>query len=378
VGKLSGLKTPALILDQGVLARNCAAMATRMQRHSVRLRPHVKTAKAARVAEIATAGQFGGITVSTLAEARYFAAQGYRDITYAVGMVPAKLDEAAALQRRGVRLGLITDNLEAAEGLAARSEELGCGFPILIEVDSGGERAGVAPDSEELIALGRLVEAAPALTLEGVLTHAGQSYHCRSIAEVEAVAEAERDGITTAASRLRAVGLPCPVVSAGSTPTAVHARSLEGVTEMRPGVYVFFDLDQVGIGACGLADIALSVLARVIGHNRRAGRILIDAGALALSKDVSAGEFMPQAGYGLICPLDSNEPIKGLRVADVHQEHGLIASSVGEPPYERFPPGSLLRILPNHACITAAAHNAYQVVDGGTEVVDRWERVNGW
>lgn len=349
-----------------------------MKRHGVRLRPHVKTAKAARVAEIATAGQFGGITVSTLAEARYFAAQGYRDITYAVGMVPAKLDEAAALQRDGVRLSLITDNLDAAAGLAARAKELGVSVPILIEVDTGGARAGVAPDSDELIALGRTIDAASALSLEGVLTHAGQSYHCQGVAEIEAVAEAERAGITAAAARLRDAGLPCPVVSAGSTPTAVHARVLDGVTEMRPGVYVFFDLDQVGIGTCGVADIALSVLARVIGHNRRAGRILIDAGALALSKDVSAGEFMPQAGYGLICPLDSNEPVEGLRVADVHQEHGLIAAAEGEPPYERFPPGSLLRILPNHACITAAAHNAYQVVDGGTAVVDRWDRVNGW
>ena len=376
--RLSDLRTPALILDRGVVARNCAAMAARMQRHGVRLRPHIKTAKAARVAELATAGQFGGITVSTLAEARHFAARGYRDITYAVGMVPAKLDEAAALRREGVRLGLVTDNLEAAEGLAARAEDLGVDFPVLIEVDTGGARAGVAPESEELIALGRLVEAAPALDLEGVLTHAGQSYHCRGVAEIEAVAEAERAGIAAAAARLRAAGLPCPVVSAGSTPTAVHARALDGVTEMRPGVYVFYDLDQVGIGTCGVDDIALSVRARVIGHNRRTGRILIDAGALALSKDVSAGEFMPQAGYGLICPLDSNEPIEGLRVADVHQEHGLIAAGQGEPPYERFPPGSLLRVLPNHACITAAAHDAYQVVDDGTEVVDRWERVNGW
>ena len=378
MNSLNDLRTPALILDRSVLARNCAAMAARMKRHGVRLRPHVKTAKAARVAEIATAGQFGGITVSTLAEARYFAAQGYRDITYAVGMVPAKLDEAAALQRDGVRLSLITDNLDAAAGLAARAKELGVSVPILIEVDTGGARAGVAPDSDELIALGRTIDAASALSLEGVLTHAGQSYHCQGVAEIEAVAEAERAGITAAAARLRDAGLPCPVVSAGSTPTAVHARVLDGVTEMRPGVYVFFDLDQVGIGTCGVADIALSVLARVIGHNRRAGRILIDAGALALSKDVSAGEFMPQAGYGLICPLDSNEPVEGLRVADVHQEHGLIAAAEGEPPYERFPPGSLLRILPNHACITAAAHNAYQVVDGGTAVVDRWDRVNGW
>jgi D-serine deaminase-like pyridoxal phosphate-dependent protein len=167
-------------------------------------------------------------------------------------------------------------------------------------------------------------------------------------------------------------------VSAGSTPTAVHAGSLEGVTELRPGVYVFFDLDQVGIGACAIEDIAVSVLASVIGHNRRAGRVLIDAGALALSKDVSAGEFMSHVGYGLVCPAGSTVPMDGLYVAEVHQEHGLIAAAEGAPPYDVLPIGSKVRVLPNHACITAAAHPAYHVVEGGPEVIARWERANGW
>ena len=376
--QLADIRTPALILDKGVLARNCAAMAERMAGHGVRLRPHLKTAKSAAVAALATRGQFGGITVSTLAEARYFAGHGIRDITYAVGIVPAKLDEVAALQRDGVRMTVITDNPAAARGAAERAAALGAELRLLIEVDTGGLRGGVAPESDELIALGRLVDGAPRLSLEGVLTHAGQSYHCRSVDEVRAVAEDERRGIATAAARLREAGVPCDVVSAGSTPTAVHAASLEGVTEMRPGVFVFFDLDQVGIGACAMDDIALSVLATVIGHNRRAGRILIDAGALALSKDVSAGEFMPQAGYGLVCPLDGGAPIDGLHVADVHQEHGLIAAAAGDPPYEALPPGTRVRILPNHACITAAAHQAYHVVEGGTEVIDVWDRINGW
>ncbi len=376
--RLSDLRTPALVLDKRVLARNCAAMAARMAGHGVRLRPHLKTAKSAAVAELATRGQFGGITVSTLAEARYFAGQGIRDITYAVGIVPAKLDEVAALQRDGVRMTVIADNPAAVEAAAERADALDADFRLLIEVDTGGLRGGVAPESDELIALGRMIGGAPRLTLQGVLTHAGQSYHCRGVEQVRAVAEDERRGIARAAARLRDAGLPCETVSAGSTPTAVHAASLEGVTEMRPGVYVFFDLDQVGIGACAMEDIALSVLATVIGHNRRAGRILIDAGALALSKDVSAGEFMPQAGYGLVCPLEGGAPLDGLHVADVHQEHGLIAGAGGDPPYDALPVGTRLRILPNHACITAAAHGAYHVVEGGTDVIDVWDRINGW
>jgi D-serine deaminase-like pyridoxal phosphate-dependent protein len=376
--QLAELDTPALLLDRAVLARNCAAMAARAAAYGLRLRPHLKTAKSAEVARLATAGQFGGVTVSTLAEARYFAARGFRDITYAVGIAPGKLDGVAALQRDGARLTVIADSAGAVAGASERAAALDARFRLLIEIDTGGLRGGVAPDSDELIALGRAIAAAPGLELEGVLTHAGQSYNCQGAEQIRAVAEAERAGVVEAADRLRAAGLPCPVVSAGSTPTAIHAESLEGVTELRPGVYMFFDLDQVGIGSCRLEDIALTVLASVIGHNRRAARILIDAGALALSKDVSAGAFMSDVGYGLVCPAGASAPMDGLYVAEVHQEHGLIAAAGGAPPYEALPVGTKVRILPNHACITAAAHSAYHVVEAGGEVVDRWERVNGW
>ena len=185
-------------------------------------------------------------------------------------------------------------------------------------------------------------------------------------------------GVVLASERLRAVGLPCEIVSAGSTPTAICAKSFEGITEMRPGVYSFFDLDQMALGVCEMEDIALSVAATVIGHNHAAQRILIDAGGLALSKDLSAGEFLEHAGYGLVCPLETTQPINGLYVESVHQEHGLIASALGEPPYDALPVGARVRILPNHACMTAAAYTSYHVVDGGQDVVDTWDRINGW
>ena len=377
---LAELTTPALILDRSVLVRNCERMAERMQAHRVKLRPHLKTAKSARIASIATHGQFGGITVSTLAEARYFAERGYRDILYGVGIAPNKLDEVAALQREGVQVTLVTDSREAALAAAERAASLESEFHFLVEVDTGGRRGGVGPESEELIALGQFLTAAPRLHMEGVMTHAGQSYHCRGAVEVAQVAEAERAGVTLAASRLRWAGLRCPVVSAGSTPTAVHATSLLGITEMRPGVYMFGDLDQVGIGSCDMEDIAVSVLATVIGHNQRAGRILVDAGALALSKDLSASEHLEHVGYGMVCPGESTRPAAGVCVSDVHQEHGVIATTNGsEPPYERFPIGGRVRILPNHACITAAGYSNYHVIDGpANDVVDVWDRVSGW
>jgi D-serine deaminase-like pyridoxal phosphate-dependent protein len=376
--QISDVPTPALILDRRLLTRNCAAMAERMRHHNVRLRPHLKTAKSAEIAALATSGQFGGITVSTLAEARYFVEQGYRDITYAVGIVPSKLDEVAELQKLGAQITLLTDNLDVVPTASDRAAASNTVFRMLIEIDTGGGRAGLPADSSELLDLGRAIDAAPGLSLEGVLTHAGHSYHCKRADEVRQVAEAERLGITLAARRLRELGLPCREISAGSTPTAVLAERLDGVTEMRPGAYVFFDLDQVGIGVCTLEDIAVTVLATVIGHNRRTKRVLIDAGALALSKDLSATEFMSDVGYGLVCPIDSTLPYPGLYVAETYQEHGLIAANVGEPPYDSLPLGTKVRILPNHACITAAAHSTYFVIEGGTEVIDRWGRVNGW
>ena len=373
---LDALETPALLLDRAVLERNCSRMSIRMREAGVSLRPHLKTAKSRDVARLATQGHSGAVTVSTLAEARHFLDGGFTDILYAVGMVPAKAPAAAALQRAGARLTLILDNAAAAQALGQAAAELGAHFPILIEIDSGGGRAGVLPDSSEVLEVAAAIEAQKSLELAGVMTHAGHSYHCRGAAEIAQVAEAERRALVQAAERLRQNGHACAVVSAGSTPTAVHAARFDGLTEMRPGVYVFNDLDQVGIGSCGPEDLALSVLASVIGHNRRTQRILIDAGALALSKDVSAQEFFQNIGYGRICDL-SGRPLPGLYVESVHQEHGLVASSEGEPPYDAFPVGSKLRILPNHACITAAAYTHYEVLRDH-QPIERWERVNGW
>lgn len=375
---LADIDTPSLILDRGILERNCKAMLDRMRAHGVKLRPHLKTSKAAEVAQRATSEDFRGICVSTLAEARYFAQHDYRDITYAVGMVPSKLPEALALKGQGVVLTLLIDSMAAAQGLAERLSDEKAELSILIEIDTGGGRAGIEPESAEILAIAQFLENADRMRLAGVLTHAGHSYGCRNIDAIKAVAEEERSGVVRAAERLRDAGFSCPVVSAGSTPTAVHADSLEGLTEMRPGVYVFGDLDQVGIGSCAMEDIALSVLASVTGHNRRTGRILIDAGGLALSKDVSAGSSFGKVGYGLVCPMESSTPLSDLYVAGVHQEHGLIAAREGEPPYDAFPIGSRVRVLPNHACMTAAAYSRYQVIDGGTDVVDQWDRVNGW
>ena len=374
--QLTHLPTPCLLLDRAVLEANITAMQIRMAEHGIALRPHLKTAKSARIAECFDPKVARGITVSTLAEAAYFFEHGFNDILYAVGIAEFRLRRVAELIRRGANLSIITDNETAARAVAEAAIEANVTYNVLIEIDSGDGRAGVLPDGRELLEIAKLLHGSPGVELAGVMTHAGHSYNCQSIEEIEAVAEEERQAITEAANRLRDQNMPCPVVSAGSTPTAVHAQRLEGITEMRPGVFVFNDLKQLSIGSCTRKQLALSVLGSVIGHNRHRGHLILDTGALALSKDISAGDAMPSVGYGEVCDAETLEPIENLSVASVSQEHGIVPAS--DRIFDRLPIGSKIRILPNHACITAAAYDRYHVVEKDGTISEEWDRINGW
>jgi D-serine deaminase-like pyridoxal phosphate-dependent protein len=363
-----------LLLDRPRLERNAARMREKVRQLGVTLRPHVKTSKSIDVLRVLAGGADVPITVSTLAEARYFFAHGVTDILYAVGIAPVKLPEVADLIRAGCKLRIILDTLEAAASMRSFVEAEGVQVEVLIEIDSDGHRAGVAPHDPLLIEIGRALGP----SLAGVMTHAGASYDCRTGDEFEAMAEQERSLTVQAAERLRAASLNCPIVSVGSTPTLHYARSLEGVTEARAGVYAFGDLVQAELGTCAMDDIAIAVLASVIGHNRQHRRVLIDAGFLALSRDRGTADFPVDWGYGAVCDPDTDEVLADVTVSSTNQEHGIVTSRSGEIDFDRFPVGSRVKILPNHACATAAAHDRYFVTDGSDRIVDVWERVNGW
>lgn len=376
--KLTELETPALILDRPRLERNIARMREHLSRLGVGLRPHVKTAKSIDVVRPVLAGQPGGITVSTLKEAEYFLAHGVKDILYAVGIAPGKLAHVAALRIEGANITVLLDNVAAAQAVAAQGRARGMDIPALIEIDSDGHRSGVRPGAAALIEIGRVLDTERGATLRGVMTHAGDSYNCKTAEEIRAMAERERAAVVDCAGALKRAGLPCPVVSAGSTPTATFAENLAGVTEVRAGVYMFFDLVMAGLSVCALDDIALSVLATVIGHQPEKNWIITDAGWMALSRDRGTAKQKVDQGYGVVCDVDGR-PVADLIVADANQEHGIIADRHGGAlDLEHFPVGSQLRILPNHACATAAAHGAYHVVDGGAEIAAVWERFSGW
>jgi D-serine deaminase-like pyridoxal phosphate-dependent protein len=374
---LAGLPTPCLLLDRERMQANIDRMAARARELGVRLRPHVKTCKSAEIARRLTGGHDAGITVSTLREAEYFADAGFRDILYAVSVVPQRMARVLALKDRGIDLQLLLDAPQTAREVAAIAAAAGRTVDAWIEIDVDGHRAGLEPDDPALIGLGRLLQDTPGIRLAGVLTHAGGAYDCRTADELERHAEQERRRCVRAARNLETAGVACPAVSVGSTPTALAARSLDGVSELRAGVYVFFDLFQAGLGVCSVDDIALSVLTTVISHKRAPRRLLVDAGGLALSKDRGTAGQARDCGYGLVARAADGRPVAGLRVGEVNQEHGLIDLPEGCD-FSDFPVGSRLRILPNHACMTAAAHDAYHVLDGRGNPVDRWPRCNGW
>ena len=378
-GSIERLTTPALLLDESRMARNIARLRGRLAELGVNLRPHLKTPKSIEVARRVMDGPGGPATVSTLLEAEQFAAGGVRDILYAVGIAPSKLERVTALRRRGIELSVVVDSLDAAHAVAKHSRSTGDAIPTLIEIDSDGHRAGVrCDDAGHLVAIGRVLHEGGA-QLRGVMTHAGESYACSSIEEIGAMAERERAAAVGCAAVLREAGLPAPVVSVGSTPTAHFARDLSGVTEVRAGVFVFFDLVMAGLNVCTVDDIALSVLATVIGHQPDKGWILVDAGWMAMSRDRGTASQALDQGYGVVCGVDG-VPYPDLIMIQANQEQGILAMRSGSAaPLPPLPIGSLVRILPNHACPTAAQHDHYAVIRAGSRAVAaQWPRFRGW
>lgn len=376
--EIGSLSTPCLLLDRARLTRNVARMRAQAANLGVSARPHLKTTKSLDAASFVLGSPPGPATVSTLKEAEIFGAAGITDLLYAVCISPQKLPRVTALRRQGVDLKIILDSVEAAEAVCAHARQSGDVLPTLIEIDVDDHRSGVRwSNRDTLIRIGRLLTQ-NGVALQGVMCHSGESYNLHDPDALAASADLERVRILEAAAALRGAGLPCPVVSVGSTPTALNARSYEGVTEVRAGVYMFFDLVQAGIGVCGVADIAVSVLATVIGHQRDKNWIITDAGWMALSADRgTAGQAVDQY-YGLVCDADG-QPYRDLVVLKTNQEHGILAARPGSGaniPDLRI--GDRIRILPNHACATAAQHDQYHVIEPDHYVSAVWPRFRGW
>lgn len=370
------LHTPALLLDLDIVKRNIARMQERANTFGVALRPHIKTHKCLEIAQLQRDAGARGITVSTFYEAEQFAAAGYDDITWAFPIPPVYAKRAAELAEK-ITLRLLIDSTEAYEHLETVARAVGHALHVWLKVDCGYHRAGVDPQSEYAARLCRSLAESTALTFDGILTHAGHSYLAPSSDGIRAVAEQERSVMVEFAEKMRARGVPVPAISIGSTPTMWQAERLDGITEIRPGNYVFNDYHQAAIGSCDVSDCALTVLSSVVSHQPGASHFIIDAGALALSKDPGPTHLKNTMDMGIIFEdyerkrLSSHIHLKGLS-----QEHGKVVADSPNLIEGKFRVGEKIRILEHHSCLTAAHFDYYNVVQGDN-VVGQWKILRG-
>ncbi|MEO3822676.1 alanine racemase [Actinomadura sp. B10D3] len=356
---LQDLATPALLVDRTRMEDNLAGMADAIGAAGVALRPHFKTSKCVAVARRQLAHGASGFTCATPAEVALLQDEGVEDVLWAHQPVgPAKVAFAVeALARGGLTVAL--DSVEAAGPLSEAASAAGVAVPFVLEVDTGLHRAGVDPDRAVRTAadLAKL----PALELRGVLTHEGHlAAHGTDRPALEAAGGLAGRTLAEVAEALRADGHACPLVSVGSTPGATSAPFAPGVTEARPGTYVYFDANQVGLGSACVRQCAQTVLTRVVSV-QRPGTAIIDAGIKAMSSDSLANA----GGLGIVCDA-SGAPIEDVAFPNGNEEHGYLTG----PGTASLRVGDLLRIIPNHACGTTNMWSAVHFVEKGA-VVER-------
>ncbi|OZM74353.1 alanine racemase [Amycolatopsis antarctica] len=357
---VDALPTPALLLENTRLERNIAAMARRYDTAGVALRPHVKTSKCWEVARRQLTAGAIGFTCSTPAEVDWLRERGVADLLWAHHPIgPRKVEFAVAAAARG-GLTVTLDSPEGAAPLAAAAAAAGVVVPFVLEVNTGHARGGVEPELARERAAA--MAAHSSLRLRGVLTHEGQL--AGYVGDRPGLERAGREAgtlLSQVAGELRDAGHGIELVSVGSTPGATSAPFAGGVTEARPGTYVYFDANQVRLGSATLDDCALTVLATVISI-QRPQRVIIDAGIKAMSSDTIAAA----GSLGLVCDQEGR-PLPEVTFADGNEEHGFLTGAGAAA----LRVGDLVRLVPNHACGTTNMWSGLYVVDGPA-VTDRW------
>jgi D-serine deaminase-like pyridoxal phosphate-dependent protein len=375
-GSILELPTPALLLDQSILERNLTRMQERANNFGVSLRPHIKTHKCIQIANHQLELGARGITVSTLFELEQFIAAGFNDITWALPLIPDHIERILELSDKAT-IRVVIDSPEIFERLNAIERVGSERFHVWLKVDCGYHRAGVDPKSQLAEKLVQSLNDSKNLVFDGILTHSGHSYDSHNRAEIMVVAEQERSVMAEFAERMRTKGLKIPMVSIGSTPTMSVTENLEGINEIRPGNYAFYDYTQVMLGSCGIADCALTVLASVISHQPGASHFILDAGALALSKDTGPLHISNDMDMGIIYEDYDRKRLQAhVHVKTLSQEHGKVLISESSNLRGQYKVGDKVRILEHHSCLTAANFDYYYVVKG-YEVVDRWKILRG-
>ena len=359
VTTLTSLSTPCVLVDQSRVERNIERMQDTAEASGKRLRPHAKTHKSPDLALIQIARGAVGVCCAKLGEAEVFADRGIADIRLPYPLNPVNGDRVLALLDR-TRLSFIVDHMDVARGWSGVMQAAGRDVEVLVKIDVGFHRCGVDPETVDAVDFVARVAELPGLKFRGLLSHAGQAYAAGSEAEIAAIASYEAQILTTLRDGLAAKGVEVQEISVGATPTARFSARLDGITEMRPGNYVYYDRMQVGLGAATWDDCALTVLARVVSRPA-ADRLILDSGSKTLTNDVARGA----PGYGAVLQaVEIAAPDERLVIERLSEEHATVRVTGGC----KLKPGDLVRIVPNHACTVSNLVDEAWIVNGNVAV----------
>jgi D-serine deaminase-like pyridoxal phosphate-dependent protein len=359
---ITEIPTPAVLVDATRLTRNLDRMQAAVSARGLRLRPHAKTHKSPNIARMQIDRGAVGICCAKLGEAEVFADAGIRDVRLPYPLNPVNAGRVLALADR-IALSFIVDDLAVARAWSEVGARAGRRLDVLIKVDVGFHRCGIDPDAVNAAGIVREVASLPGLNFRGLLSHAGHGYAANSDAEASAIAATEARLLRDLAS---SSGAACEEISVGATPTARFSLQEQGLTELRPGNYAYYDRTQVALGSASFDDCALTVLARVVSHPAP-DRLIFDSGSKTLTNDGARGSGNT-AGYGAVLrDLHGSEPDGSLLVERLSEEHATVrvtggATSLGT--------GDLVRIVPNHSCVVSNLVDFVWLVDGD-RVVER-------
>ena len=360
--RFDDLQTPCVLVDRSRVERNVEHMQAAASAGAKRLRPHAKTHKSVNLARLQIARGAVGICCAKLGEAEVFAEAGIDDIRVPYPLNPVNAPRVLTLLDR-TRLSFIVDHADVARGWSDAMREAGSEVDVLVKVDVGFHRCGIDPAAQGAADFVARVASMPGLRFRGLLSHAGHAYAASSTEEAAAIAHVEAAALADLAARVRALGVPVEEISVGATPTARFSAREQGVTELRPGNYIYCDRMQVALGAATWDDCALSVLARVV-TTHAPDRLILDCGSKTLTSDLARGPGNT-AGFGTImAALDSTAPDDSLAIERLSEEHAVVRAS--RPSH--LEPGDLVRVIPNHSCVVSNLMDSVWLVDGDVVV----------
>jgi D-serine deaminase-like pyridoxal phosphate-dependent protein len=360
---LSDLPTPQVLIDRRRAIQNIDRVQQLASAAGMRLRPHAKTHKSPDVARWQIERGAVGVCCAKLGEAEVFVDAGIDNIRLPYPVNPSNASRVIALMDRA-SISIIVDHLDVARGWSDAMARAGRTLDVLIKVDVGFHRCGIDPDGDAL-GFVRAVASMPGLNLRGLLSHAGHAYHAASDEELCAIAQQEAETLTRLRDAASRSGIPLDELSVGATPSLRFSVRQSGLTELRPGNYVYFDRTQVSLGAASLDDCALTVLATVV--TKHPGRIILDCGSKTLTNDQARG-ITNVPGYGAVLADEGAPPRRvdeTLTIERLSEEHATVRVTGST----RLEPGDRVRVVPNHSCTVSNLVDVVRLVEGD-QVID--------